>query len=238
MKITEQLPHESTRDYAYRVIHSNIVTAQLKPGTPISENEISAEIGLSRTPVREAFIELARSGLIQVTPQRKSRVALIDYNLIEDASFMRRSMETAIAAYICQNCQTLDFKDLEQNLAMQKKFIEKHNPHKFFELDNSFHETLFQMYHKEKCYRVVQGLSGHFDRVRNLSISIMENAKIYEEHRELVNALREGRSTDAVNLVQTHLTNYRKEKKELLKQFPEYFAPGQEESPGDSTQKI
>ncbi|MFR1114391.1 MAG: FCD domain-containing protein [Blautia sp.] len=120
---------------------------------------------------------------------------------------------------------------------MQKKFIEKHNP-----TDSSSWTALSRDVvpdvPQEKCYRVVQGLSGHFDRVRNLSISIMENAKIYEEHRELVNALREGRSTDAVNLVQTHLTNYRKEKKELLKRFPEYFAPGQEESPGDSTQKI
>lgn len=54
MKITERLPYENGRDYALRVIKDNIIHLDLEPGSQISENELSAELGLSRAPVREA----------------------------------------------------------------------------------------------------------------------------------------------------------------------------------------
>ena len=83
MKLLERLPRESGRDYALRNIKENIVNLELAPGSQISENELADELGLSRTPVREALIELSRVGIIETHPQRKSTVSLIDCDLVE-----------------------------------------------------------------------------------------------------------------------------------------------------------
>ena len=56
MHISERLPRESSRDYALRIIKDNIISLRLEPGSPLSENELATEMGLSRTPVREALI--------------------------------------------------------------------------------------------------------------------------------------------------------------------------------------
>ena len=70
MKFTNRLQQETARDYAFRVLRDNIVSLELKPGTLISENEMAMELGLSRTPVREAIIDLAKVSIIETIPQR------------------------------------------------------------------------------------------------------------------------------------------------------------------------
>ena len=75
MHISERLPRESSRDYALRIIKDNIISLRLEPGSQISENELATEMGLSRTPVREALIELAKVKIIETYPQRKSVVS-------------------------------------------------------------------------------------------------------------------------------------------------------------------
>ena len=61
MEVYPKLRGETARDYALRVLKGNIISLDLKPGTAISENELATELGISRTPVREAVIELAKA---------------------------------------------------------------------------------------------------------------------------------------------------------------------------------
>jgi len=70
--ISERLPRESSRDYALRIIKDNIISLRLEPGSQISENELATEMGLSRTPVREALIELAKVKIIETPRGRAS----------------------------------------------------------------------------------------------------------------------------------------------------------------------
>ena len=58
-ELREKAPHETVREYAYRVLYQNIMTLKLPPGTAMSEQELSGVLNVSRTPVREAFIRLA-----------------------------------------------------------------------------------------------------------------------------------------------------------------------------------
>ena len=66
MKLSNRLPRESGRDYALRTIKENIVSLELAPGSQISENALAAEMGLSRTPVREALIELSKVEIVEI----------------------------------------------------------------------------------------------------------------------------------------------------------------------------
>lgn len=74
-ELREKAPHETVREYAYRVLYQNIMTLKLPPGTAMSEQELSGVLNVSRTPVREAFIRLAEKGLLEVLPQRGTFVS-------------------------------------------------------------------------------------------------------------------------------------------------------------------
>ena len=70
MKVLDRLSAENARTYALRVLQYNIINLELVPGSTVSENELSAILNLSRTPVREALIELSKVGLVEIQPQR------------------------------------------------------------------------------------------------------------------------------------------------------------------------
>ena len=116
MKILERLPRETGRDYALRVLKENIINLELAPGSLVSENELSAMLGLSRTPVREALIELSKVKIVDIYPQKGSAVALIDYDLIEEARFMRNLLESAVVELVCEMATPQDIVMLKSNL--------------------------------------------------------------------------------------------------------------------------
>ena len=103
MRSLERLPRESSRDYALRTIKENIIDLTLAPGSQISENELAVELGLSRTPVREALIELSKIHIIEIHPQRKTTVTLIDDKMVEESRFMRDLLECAVVELDCED---------------------------------------------------------------------------------------------------------------------------------------
>ena len=80
----------------YSHLRNLILRLHLKPGEALSEQELSVKLGLSRTPVREAFIRLAEEGLVDVYPQRGTLVAPIRIAEVKEAHFIRRLLEFAI----------------------------------------------------------------------------------------------------------------------------------------------
>ena len=116
MRLLERFPRETGRDYALRTIKDNIISLRLAPGSQISENELAAEMGLSRTPVREALIELSKVKIIEIYPQKKSVVSLIDYSMVEEARFIRNLLECAVVELDCKMAAEDDVRRLEENV--------------------------------------------------------------------------------------------------------------------------
>ena len=96
LQVKDRMPGETAKAYAYREISENIINLKLKPGSLVSENELARALGVSRTPVREAIQELQKSQLIEVFPQRGSFVSGISFDAVEEAAFLRRTLEIAI----------------------------------------------------------------------------------------------------------------------------------------------
>ena len=122
MLILERFARESGRDYALRTLKENIIRAELEPGAYISENELAAQLGLSRTPVREALIELSRCKAVEISPQKRSQVAYIDEALVEEARFARKVLEPAVAAQVCATATEEDLLRLDENVKLQEFF--------------------------------------------------------------------------------------------------------------------
>lgn len=223
MRLLERLPYETGRDYALRTIKHNIICTELAPGSAVSENQLSAELGLSRTPVREALIELSKVKIVEITPQKRSVIALIDYDLVDESRFMRNVLECAVVELVCEMATSEDILRLEENVRLQKFYLENYSP-ELLNLDNQFHETLFKIARKHQVHAQIQNISVHFDRVRSLSLLTVKSLKIVQDHEDLVSVIADHDAKAARRLMETHLNRYKIDAKEIKEKYPQYFA--------------
>lgn len=226
MELLERLPRETGRDFALRTLKENIIRLELPPGSSVSENELSAAMGLSRTPVREALYELSRVKAVEIYPQKKSVVALIDYDLVEEARFMRNLLECAVVRLACSMATGADLERLRENVRLQGFYLEGRRPEKLMELDNQFHAALFEIARKPQAYRLMQDLSIHFDRVRSMALSAVKDLKIVRDHEEILDAVACNAPEKARDLMETHLNRYKIDAAVLREKYPQYFKEG------------
>ena len=223
MKITERTPRETGRDYALRIIKENLVNLELAPGSQISENELSAALSISRTPIREALSELAKVKLIEIIPQKKTSIALIDSRLVEEAGFMRYTMESAVIEQVCLQRTEEDLLRFEENIALQKVYFQNNASEKMLQKDDEFHRAFFEITRNMEIYQLMQNLQIHFDRVRSISLSSLHNLQIIEDHESIVESIKNRNTEEAKKLLQQHLTRYLVDEASIKARFPDYF---------------
>ncbi len=223
MKFTNRLQQETARDYAFRVLRDNIVSLELKPGTLISENEMAMELGLSRTPVREAIIDLAKVSIIETIPQRGSYVALIDTKMVEESRFLRKVLDEAVIEVACDIADSASIDAMEENVHLQEFYLEKSDTNRIFELDNAFHKLIYSAAQKDIIYDIRSTMMLHFDRVRTLSVEAVKDMKIVGDHRGMLEAIKGHDKEAAVALVEKHLGRYRVDETKIREEFPAYF---------------
>ena len=223
MRILERLPRESGRDYALRTIKDNIIHLDLAPGSLISENELAVQLGLSRTPVREALIELSRSKVLEIAPQKRTVVAPIDSALVEEARFTRHVLECAVVELVCSMATPEDIFRLEENVRLQEFYIENGPLNAIMELDDAFHKMLFDIAKKAQLHALVQYIAIHFDRVRSLALSNIQDLKIVKDHRLILEAIRSRNGGKAKDIMSKHLSRSKVDAEDLRNRFPQYF---------------
>ena len=224
MRLLARRMRETGREYALRNLKDNIIHLELKPGSMVSENELAAQMGLSRTPVREALMELSKVRLVDVYPQRGSAVALIDYDLVEEARFMRDVLEGAVVELDCDMLTEDALARLRENIALQRHHLADGAMERLWSLDNAFHSLLFQIARKEQTYQMMTGFTAHFDRVRNMSLVTVKNSKIVDDHALIVDALAARDKAAVRHLMAHHLSRYKVDEAALRAHYPaEYF---------------
>lgn len=224
MRILPRKARENNRDYALRTLRENIIHLDLPPGSRISENDLSAQLGLSRTPVREALMELARVRLVEVYPQRGSAIALIDDELVEEARFLRSVMECAVVELVCAMAAEEDLLLLMENVTRQEYYLAQGQSDQLWRLDGAFHSLLFRIARKEQTHALMADMTLHFDRVRNMTLNTVESSAIVSDHRQIAEAVAKCDAAAARRLMSVHLSRYQVDKTHLLEHYPgEYF---------------
>lgn len=223
MRLTERFAKETGREYALRMLKENIIHLDLIPGTMLSENELAGEMKLSRTPVREALLELSKSGIVEVFPQRGNALSLIDYSMVEEARFMRNVLECAVVELDCEMKAPEMLEELEANVRLQEFYLENRSSEKLLELDNQFHRMLFIMAGKPQIYSLMSSITIHFDRVRSMSLATVKELKTVSDHRAILDAVKAGDKQKARELMEIHLSRYKIDQKELREKYPDYF---------------
>lgn len=223
MKITERYEKETAREYALRMLKSNIISLDLVPGSLVSEKDLAAELGLSRTPVGEALSQLGKTQIVEIYPQRGNQVSLIDMNLVDEAHFLRVVLETAVVELACDSMTQEELPSFLENLMLQEFYVNNSNTAKLLELDNIFHKRLFELCRKEHIYGMMDSITIHYDRLRTLSLATVKNTKIVNDHREILNAIVDHNKEGAAGLMKRHLDRYKLDEQEIRAKYSQYF---------------
>lgn len=226
MKLLERMPTENTRNYVLRILLHNISNLTLEPGQKISENEIAEILNISRTPIREALIELSKIDLVEIYPQRGSYVSKINYNIIEESRFLRLVIEKEILTLMCQGVDQKYIDALKSNLELEKKYAETNDIDKQLYLDNKFHKIMYESVGKMWTYGIISTQMVHFDRLRALSLSSIHSIKserTIQDHENILYAILQKDAELCEMTLTKHLTRHQHEKQELLEKYPHFF---------------
>lgn len=214
----------STRDFVYEALRDAIVSLELPPGATISEKEISEELEVSRTPVREAFLRLTEDELLTVLPQRGSYISLIDLDHVEDARFLREQAEAGIIRLACESFSDSYIEKLEKNLKYQRFARDNDDENELFILDKAFHRLIAEGSSKSRVWEVIQKVDTHSNRLRKLSLAMKLNwKKLVDQHEEMLSAIKAKDSDLAEQLMRDHLALLIYDQKALKESYPDYF---------------
>lgn len=220
---SERMEHESAKQYAYRILRRNILLLDMKPGEAIVEKEISSKLSLSRTPVREALLELCRERLVEIYPQRGTRVALMDARLVDQGRFLRETVELALLELACKSFTETHISRLEENLKEQEAEVEKGDLISFFMKDNEFHRILFTACKKETVFDAISCYMPHFTRERMLRLQMFNAEELVCDHRNILQAIKRGDCRTAKMHLSEHLDHVMCDQQILLEGYPDYF---------------
>lgn len=213
-----------TSDQVYAILISAIRDLRLLPGTVLSENSLAMQLGVSRTPVREALARLADAFLVEVTPQVGTRVAPISMVEVRQAQWVRECLETRAFELACA-APDLDVSRLNHAVRDQDAARRTGDIDGFFHSDEQLHAELFRQAGQPGAWDVIVRSKVHLDRLRRLSVpSSSAVGSLIAEHRKLRDALAARDVAAGVALVQRHARHVLELQPALQRAYPDYFA--------------
>ena len=194
-----------------------IVQLQLRPGNLLSESEVAKQLGVSRQPVREAFIKLADVGLVEVRPQRGTFVVLISRQDVENARFIREALEVAVVRKACIEAGEEAVAEL-RDIIKQFEASAMGDHALFLRLDETMHQTIAKSVNCEYAWRVLESLKAQMDRVRYLSMPLATPVDtLILQHEAIIEAIAAKDADTAERVMREHLS-------EILTSLPKIAA--------------
>ncbi len=225
----------ATEPVAQRVFHelkSAIVAMALLPGRALSESEIAAQMGVSRQPVREAFIKLSEAGLVQIRPQRGTFVVKISTKQVTEARFVREAVEVAVAQRACQAMSAETIAALREIIAQQQAVASEGSPARFLALDEAFHRGLALGVDCDYAWRVVEEIKAQMDRVRYLSMpQTTPLTRLVEQHAAVLDAVEAHDAARAEAAMRAHLTEILTSLPLIERTYPHLFDSEEPDEP-------
>lgn len=204
-----------------------IVTLALPPGEIIDKNAICARLGISRFPVSEALSRLSAEGLVEILPQRGSRVSRIKMAEVREFMFIRTALECEALHLLVGSHSADSLELLEQNMAAQKTAMANDASTEFHELDVKFHELLFGAVHLSRTKAIVEQVRANIDRARRLIVTPRRIALTIAEHEAIFEAVSRADAPGAAEAMRAHIEAVMVELFAFAEQSPDLFADGE-----------
>ena len=213
----------NTAQQVYDWLRDRILRGELLPGARLSETEVSKQIGVSRQPVREAFIRLAMNGLAEIRPQRGTYIRTISESTVPSARTIREAVEADMVRLLAARITADDLTRLDEELDQQRRAAEAQDAEGFMALDDRFHRYLVAAAGHEHVWDVLEGLKSDMNRVRHLSARTFTQQKLIEQHSQIVEALREQDADRAEQAMRQHLKEILTDLPDVMRAHPGFF---------------
>lgn len=223
------LPGENNKAYARRVLRMNIMTLRVLPGEAINEPELSKILQMSRTPVHEAVSALRDEWLVDVLPQKSTRVSKIDPGLVKEGYSVRVLLE----AELLRDCSGKIGKNQVQKLLEAIRSMENYRGRipeeapKVIYYDDEFHRLMYTFGGRAHTWMAIRGLVSHYDRLRYLDMldGNMNFDRVVNQHKEFINYLFTGLPSDVdpVEKMREHLAAFRGNLMDKMEAHPDFF---------------
>lgn len=204
----------SSTQQVYEWLRDTIQRGDLPPGERISETAIGNRFGISRQPVREAFIRLAADGLTEVRPQRGTYIRRISISAVLSARLIREAVESDLIRMVAENVNPELIARLDSAIAEQRAAIAREDREEFVRLDDAFHRMLTIAAGHEPVWTTLEGLKSQMNRLRYISVQVFDAENLLDQHVAIIDGLRQNDPVAAEQAMRLHL-------RELLNNLPE-----------------
>lgn len=192
----------------FHTIRENILSGKYVTEEELKEKTIGEELGVSRTPVREALRQLELEGLVTIIPNKGAYVVGISQKDIRDIYEIRSRLEGLCASWAAVNITKEQLDELEENIYLSDFHSAKGNSEQVVELDNKFHEILYNASASKELRHVLLDFHHYVQRVRKITLAVPERAiDSNKEHRKIVEALKSHDAAQAEKLANVHMMN-------------------------------
>ena len=214
----------SVGDYVYSEIRKLITNWDLKPGQRISEAEMSKELNVSRTPVREAFIQLKKEELVMVLPQRGTFVTKVNIEKVKEGLFIRSCLESEILSEISGKLTDEQITQVQEYIKGQEDALKEKNAKKFYLNDLLFHKAFFDFTDHKHTWEFIGYSNAQSERVSMFTLLDFDKFDlVLNTHKQVFETLLTDKPELAIEITKTSIFQLLEELEPLKKKHPEYF---------------
>jgi len=196
------------REMVFDVLLEAIMSGQLPPGERLMEVQLAEEIGVSRTPVREAIRRLELEGFVVMIPRKGAYVAGLSIKDVTSIFEIRSALESLAVRLGAERITEEGLAVLDENLVEFDKNYEEGDTERYFKLDIAFHQALYKFSGNERLVQMMGNLTEQINRYRRVSMSdaVIRQHTIHE-HRKIVEALRSHDPKKAMEAMSEHMVH-------------------------------
>ena len=200
--------YKPLREVVYETLREAIRTGALRPGERLMEIQLAEELGVSRTPVREAIRKLELERFVVMLPRRGTYVANLSLKDINEVFEIRAALDGLAAGLAAERITEEELELMERLLVEIAEHIDQRDNQKIVEADEAFHDILYRASRNERLVGIIYNLREQFTRFRSVSINYpgrLQNT--LEEHRQLVEAIAQRNAETAQQKAREHIEN-------------------------------
>ncbi|MBQ7841759.1 MAG: GntR family transcriptional regulator [Lachnospiraceae bacterium] len=204
----ENTDRYSLRGKVFHRLREDILAGKYKEHEELREMAISEEMGVSRTPVREALRQLELEGLVTIIPNKGAYVTGITRKDVEDIYAIRALLEGLCAKWATLHISQQQLERLEEVIFLSEFHASKNHAKQLTELDDQFHDILYEACNSKMLEHQLKDFHEYVRRVRKTTFS--DNTRSLEsvkEHRQIMEAIREKDGDRAEQLATLHMKN-------------------------------
>lgn len=198
----------SLRGRVFNKIREGILSGTYNENEELKENTIALELGVSRTPVREALRQLELEGLVTIIPNRGAYVTGITSKDMHDIYIIRSYLEGLCVKWACENITRVQIEALEEILYLSNFHARRSHLDQLVDLDNKFHDMIYKASGSKILDHLLSDFHHYVERVRKLTLSRPERAiNSSKEHAAILDAIKKRDGELAEKLAHEHIMN-------------------------------